>query len=170
MRPTTNKASRLLAGAAVLALCTAVSPAQAAPHGVKVGTLTCYVASGWGFVFGSSRDLRCNFQPSRHGSEHYDGSISKFGVDIGYTDNGVIVWAVFAPSSDVRSGALQGDYAGATAGVTVGVGLGANVLVGGLDKSIALQPLSVEGNEGLNVAAGIGAISLKYEPRESRAE
>jgi uncharacterized protein DUF992 len=76
----------------------------------------------------------------------------------------VLVWAVFAPSSDVRAGALQGDYAGATASATVGVGLGANVLIGGLDKSIALQPLSVEGNRGLNVAAGIGAISLKSSP------
>ena len=169
MRPTTKKTLRLLAGAAVLSMCSAMSSAEAAPSGVKVGTLTCHVASGWGFVFGSSRDLRCNFQPNGHGGERYSGSISKFGVDIGYTDNGVIVWGVFAPSSDVRAGALQGDYAGATAGVTVGVGLGANVLVGGLDKSIALQPLSVEGNTGLNVAAGIGAISLKHEPRESRA-
>jgi hypothetical protein len=169
MRPT-NKTLRLLAGAALLSMCSAMSPAMAAPSGVKVGTLTCHVASGWGFVFGSSRDLRCNFQPNGHGGERYSGSISKFGVDIGYTDNGVIVWAVFAPSSDVRAGALQGDYAGATAGVTVGVGLGANVLIGGLDKSIALQPLSVEGNTGLNVAAGIGAISLKHEPRESSAD
>ncbi len=76
----------------------------------------------------------------------------------------MLVWGVFAPSSDVRPGALQGDYAGATASATVGVGLGANVLVGGLDKSIALQPLSVEGNRGLNVAAGVGAISLTSAP------
>ncbi len=69
---------------------------------------------------------------------------------------------MFAPSSDVRAGALEGDYAGASASATVGVGVGANLLVGGLDKSIALQPLSVEGNSGLNVAAGIGSISLKY--------
>jgi hypothetical protein len=96
--------------------------------------------------------------------EHYTGSISKFGVDIGYTDGGVLIWGVFAPSSDVRKGALEGDYAGATASATVGVGVGANVLLGGLDKSIALQPLSVEGNKGLNVAAGIGSISLKAAP------
>ncbi|HEY0302613.1 MAG TPA: DUF992 domain-containing protein, partial [Rhizomicrobium sp.] len=92
------------------------------------------------------------------------GTISKFGVDIGYTDGGVLVWGVFAPSSDVRAGSLEGDYAGATASATIGVGLGANVLIGGLDKSIALQPLSVEGNKGLNVAAGIGAISLSAAP------
>ena len=115
-------------------------------------------------MFGSSKDLRCNFRPNGHQGEHYTGSISKFGVDIGYTEGGELIWGVFAPSSDVRAGALEGDYAGATASATIGVGLGANVLVGGLDKSIALQPLSVEGNKGLNVAAGIGSISLKSAP------
>ena len=127
---------------------------------MRVGELTCNVSSGWGFVFGSSRDLHCTFRGNNL-HEHYRGSISKFGVDIGYTEGGVLVWAVFAPTSDVREGSLQGDYAGATAGATIGAGLGANVLIGGLDKSVALQPLSLEGNKGLNVAAGIGAISLR---------
>ncbi|HVZ91557.1 MAG TPA: DUF992 domain-containing protein [Rhizomicrobium sp.] len=146
--------------AAALSAIALAAPAQAAPHGVKVGTLTCHVASGWGFVFGSSRDLHCVFHGANRHTEHYAGSISKFGVDIGYTEGGELIWAVFAPSSDVRKGALEGDYAGATASATVGVGVGANVLIGGLDKSIALQPVSIEGNSGLNVAAGIGAISL----------
>jgi hypothetical protein len=156
-----SKKFRLLMSAAALV---ALAGSAQAASGVKVGTLTCNVASGWGFVFGSSKDLHCNFRPNNHMGEHYTGSISKFGVDIGYTEGGVLVWGVFAPSSDVRPGVLQGDYAGATASATVGVGLGANVLIGGLDKSIALQPLSVEGNKGLNVAAGIGAISLKSSP------
>lgn len=153
---------RMLAAALAMGGVALAGSANAAPHGVKVGDLVCNVASGWGFIFGSSRDLHCTFHgnDSRH-HEHYVGSISKFGVDIGYTEGGVLVWGVFAPSSDIRPGALEGDYAGATASATVGVGLGANVLVGGLDKSIALQPLSLEGNKGLNVAAGIGAISLK---------
>lgn len=150
-----NFAAGLLAGAALLG-----SPAQAA--GVKVGTLTCSVASGWGFIFGSSKDLRCNFHPDKMVGEHYVGTISKFGVDIGYTDSAVIVWAVFAPNSGPKRGALQGDYAGATASATVGVGVGAHALVGGLDRSITLQPLSIEGNTGLNVAGGIGAMSLRY--------
>jgi hypothetical protein len=141
------------------------SGASAAPHGVKVGELTCNVSSGWGFVFGSSKDLHCTFRPSgaQH-AEHYAGSISKFGVDIGYTEGGVLIWGVVAPSSDVKAGALQGNYAGATASATAVVGGGANVLVGGLDKSIALQPISLEGNKGLNVAAGIGAITLHSAP------
>jgi hypothetical protein len=122
------------------------------------------VSSGWGFILGSSKDLRCTFHPTKASGEHYDGSVKKFGVDIGYTNGGVIIWAVFAPTSDLKHGALAGEYAGATASASVGVGLGANVLVGGFDKSIALQPVSIEGNTGLNVAAGIGAIDLHYVP------
>jgi hypothetical protein len=151
---------RLMAGVAMsvagLAFATA---ANAAPHGVRVGDLTCNVASGWGFVFGSSKDLHCTFRGNEH-VEHYTGSISKFGVDIGYTEGGVLVWGVFAPTSDMRQGALAGDYVGGSAQVTAGLGVGANALVGGFNKSFALQPVSVEGSKGLNVAAGIGSISL----------
>jgi uncharacterized protein DUF992 len=161
---TDMKTFRLMLGAAVAVAGLAIaSTADAAPHGVRVGDLTCNVASGWGFVFGSSKDLHCTYRGNGH-REHYVGSISKFGVDIGYTEGGVLVWGVFAPTSDMRKGALSGDYAGATAQATVAVGVGANVLLGGLDKSIALQPLSVEGSKGLNVAAGIGAISLRESP------
>jgi hypothetical protein len=154
--------NRLMMAASVLGAMALSIPAQAAPHGVNVGTLTCNVASGWGFVFGSSKDLHCTFRQNDRHVEHYTGEISKFGVDIGYTEGGVLVWGVVSASSDVRPGALDGDYVGATANATVGVGLGANVLVGGFDKSFALQPLSVSGNRGLNVAAGVGSISLKH--------
>lgn len=156
------KSFHLMIGAAIAATGLAIAgPAGAAPAGVKVGTLTCDVASGVGFVFGSSKDLMCTYQPTKAPVERYAGTISKWGVDIGYTGKGKLIWGVFAPASDVRPGALEGEYAGATAQANVGVGLGANVLVGGLDKSIALQPLSVQGSTGLNVAAGIGSISLK---------
>ncbi|HUK08231.1 MAG TPA: DUF992 domain-containing protein [Stellaceae bacterium] len=136
------------------------TPAQA-QSGVSAGTLTCNVSSGWGFVFGSSRELRCTFSHPG-GVEHYAGHISKFGVDIGYTSGGVMVWGVFAPTSNVAPGALAGNYGGVTASATVGVGVGANVLVGGSNNTISLQPLSVEGNTGLNVAGGIGAITLRH--------
>ena len=158
-----SKKISLAASAAAIAISMAFA-GPAAADSVKVGTLTCHVASGWGFVFGSSKDMRCNFASANGMGEHYVGSISKFGVDIGYTSSAVIVWAVLAPTSGIRRGALQGDYAGATASVTAGVGVGAHVLVGGFDRSVTLQPLSVEGNTGLNVAAGIGALSLKYAP------
>jgi hypothetical protein len=159
------KTFRLMLGAAIaVAGLAAASAADAAPHGVRVGDLTCNVASGWGFVFGSSKDLHCTYRGSNGRREHYTGTISKFGVDIGYTEGGVLVWGVFAPTSDMRKGALEGDYVGASAQANVGIGAGANALVGGFDKSITLQPLSVEGSKGLNVAAGIGSISLKASP------
>jgi hypothetical protein len=143
-------------------LVASAAPSQAADGGVKVGVLTCNVSSGWGFILGSSKDVRCNYAPTSGVSEHYDGTITKVGVDIGYTKGGVIIWNVIAPASDVKPGALEGGYGGVTAGATVGVGLGANALLGGSNKSIALQPLSIEGNTGLNVAAGIGGLNLKY--------
>ena len=151
----------MVVSAAVVAALGAVPGANAAPAGVKVGDLTCNVSSGFGFIFGSSKDLHCTYRPSGHPREHYVGTVNKYGVDIGYTEGGILVWGVFAPTSDLAPGALSGTYAGATADATIGVGLGANVLVGGLKKSIALQPLSIEGNKGLNVAAGIGSITLK---------
>jgi hypothetical protein len=147
-----------------LAAGVAMQPAPvAAQGGVRVGTLSCNVASGWGFVFGSSRALHCTFSPGPGGRpEHYSGTISKFGVDIGYTQGGVLVWAVLAPTANLAPGALSGNFAGATASATVGVGAGANVLIGGSNRTISLQPLSIEGNTGLNVAAGIGAITLRH--------
>ncbi len=142
-------------------------PARA-QGGAQIGTLNCNVASGWGFVFGSSRALRCTFAPASGRAEHYSGSIQRFGVDIGFTQAGVLVWAVLAPTSNLAPGALAGNFVGATGSATVGVGAGANVLVGGSNRTISLQPVSFEGSTGLNVAAGIGAISLRYQPQTAR--
>jgi len=131
-----------------------------AQSGIKAGILKCNVGGGWGFVFGSSKELKCVYSPGgSQGGERYTGKIQKFGVDLGYTEGGVIVWTVVAPTNSLNSGALEGTYVGATAEVSAGMGLGANVLVGG-GNSIALQPLSISGQQGLNVAGGIGAITL----------
>src|SRR6516165_7772161 len=131
------------------------SPAQA--QGVKAGALTCNVAGGFGFIFGSTKAVNCTFAPTGGGPpQHYVGSIDKFGVDIGFTRGGVLIWAVLAPTTSPAPGALAGSYGGVTAG--------ANVLVGGSNKTISLQPLSIEGNTGLNVAAGVAALTLTYQP------
>jgi len=138
------------------------TPARAAVT-MKDGVLTCHVDSGYGFVFGSSRGLNCTYSGNGH-VEHYSGDISKFGVDIGYLQSGVIVWAVLAPTTDFAAGALAGSYGGVTAGASVVVGANANVLIGGSTHEFSLQPLSIEGDKGLNVAAGIASISLKLQP------
>ena len=148
-----------IALAAVLALGLVTTPALA-KSGVKIGVLTCDVSGGVGMIIASSKAVDCVFEGTVGSREHYRGSIGKFGLDIGVTRKGVMAWAVFAPGK-INRGALAGNYAGASAEATVAVGLGANVLVGGSNKSIALQPLSVQAQTGLNVAAGVASLHLK---------
>ena len=127
---------------------------------IEVGVLTCAVEGGAGFVLGSSKDMACTFKGIDDFTETYTGNVKKFGIDIGTTEKTTIKWAVFAPTTELESGALEGDYAGLSAEATAGIGLGANALVGGFDKSIALQPFSGQVQEGLNIAVGIGTMSL----------
>ena len=160
-----SKVMRLTATlfAAIVGIAALAAPA-AAQSAVKVGTLSCNVASGFGFIFGSSKALNCTYSGVGGQYEHYMGTITKFGADIGYTSGGVIVWTVIAPVAVMHPGAIAGAYAGGTASATVGVGVGANALIGGSNNTVALQPLSLEGNTGLNVAAGIAAITLTPAP------
>jgi hypothetical protein len=95
-------------------------------------------------------------------TEFYTGTITRFGADIGFLSSAVMIWAVLAPTTNLGQGALAGTYAGATASAAVGVGAGANVLIGGFNHSIALQPISIEGQNGLNVAAGVAALTLRF--------
>jgi len=161
-----NKKLPILLATLGLATCAPPPPTTPAPaSGVQVGVLNCNVAGGFGFILGSSRSVNCTFAPAGGGPrQHYAGSINRFGVDIGYVQGGVLIWTVFAPTANIAPGSLSGSYGGVTASATVGVGLGANVLIGGSGNSIALQPVSIEGTTGLNVAAGIAAMTLTYQP------
>ena len=161
---------KILTAAAALSLALAAGCTQQQPtapgtaqatnrSGVNVGSLNCNVAGGVGFVFGSSRTLNCVFTRTDGVGERYEGTIRRFGIDVGFTRDSTVVWVVFAPGS-IAPGALTGEYGGATAQGTVGVGVGANVLLGGSSSQITLQPVSVEGSVGLNVAAGIGQVTL----------
>lgn len=128
---------------------------------VRLGTLTCEVASGGSFILGSTKDLRCVFRRIKGPSEAYVGKIEKLGLDLGPTGPSTLVWGVLAATGKAPPGMLAGTYLGVSAGAAVGVGGDANVLVGGGKKSISLQPLSVVGETGLNVTAAIAGISLK---------
>jgi hypothetical protein len=133
---------------------------------VQVGVLQCNVSPAIGFIVTSSKTLACRF--SRHHNyphEFYVGSISTFGVALGATGPGHLVWAVFAATPALNPYALAGSYGGATANVTVGLGAGANALIGGSGDSIALQPLSINAQTGLAVTAGISSLILDPAPR-----
>lgn len=150
-----------LAALALIAVATAGAAPSFAKSGVRVGALNCVVEGGVGLILGSKKSMVCTFKPANGGSEKYKGSITRLGVDIGVTGKAYMTWAVFAPGK-LKSGSLAGDYGGAGAEATIGVGLGANALVGGFKKSVALQPLSVQGQTGLNVAAGVAGLKLRY--------
>lgn len=131
--------------------------------GVKIGYLACDVGEGGGYVLGSAKELDCTFRSSFKGDgpDSYVGTIKKLGIDLGYTVHGKIVWAVFAPTAGYHRGSLKGTYLGAAAEATLGAGIGANVLLGGTGGSIQLQPVSIGGQLGLNVAAAGTTVTLK---------
>ena len=154
-----RKSGKLAVIAMALAL---VAGTAAAQERVQAGQLTCDMSGGVGLIFGSQRTLNCTFMPSVPGPvEFYAGTLTKIGIDIGVSAGGALVWLVYAPTSR-PAGALSGSYGGATAEATVGVGAGANVLIGGSNRTIELQPLSLQGQTGLNVAAGIAGIDLRW--------
>ena len=146
-------------GAAAFAAITAV-PANAQADRVQDGQLACSVSAGVGLIVGSQRNVNCTFQPDGGPPEAYTGTMTKIGLDVGFTTGSAIVWAVFA-GTNRYVGMLSGTYAGAQAEATVGAGVGANALIGGSNRSIALQPLSVQTEGGLDLAGGIESLTLR---------
>ena len=138
-------------------------PAQA--DSVELGLLECVVEGGNGFVFGSSKDLSCEYTPANDSAakEAYFGVINKFGIDIGVTGTTVIEWVVLAPTTDTeyQPGSLSGDYRGVSAEASAAAGAGVNLLVGGSDQTFSLQPVSVQAQEGVNVAVGVAELQLR---------
>jgi hypothetical protein len=130
----------------------------------EVGSLSCDVGDGSGFIFGSTRELSCTFNPIQEGlaDEVYVGEINRWGLDVGETTNGQMSWLVLAPTeSEYQEGGLNGSYKGVSAEATLGVGLGANVMTGGSENTLALQPLSLNTQNGINFAVGVGEINLQ---------
>jgi hypothetical protein len=134
-------------------------PAEA-QNRTRVGVLDCDVSGGIGLIVGSRKAMNCTFTPANKGPrEVYTGSIGRFGLDVGATAGGRMVWAVYAATAGGPA-ALAGTYAGASGEASIVAGLGANVLVGGSNRTVALQPLSVQGQAGLNLAVGVAALTL----------
>jgi hypothetical protein len=131
------------------------------PQRVQVGVLECRGGASIGFIVGSVTHLGCVLRIDGMPEDHYVATIQKVGLDLGITEQTRLAWSVYAPTARLGPGDLQGNYAGVDGSATVGLGLGANVLVGGSNRSIALQPVSVEGNVGLSVAAGMEGLELR---------
>ena len=154
--------ARLLALLVLPALIAAPAAAQAPRNWTQVGMLTCKLNPSIGFVLAGHQSMECSYVPAPNGpAQAYQGAINTVGVDLGITAGGVLGWAVLAPTSGIPAGALSGEYVGASGDLGIGLGAGANVLIGGSGRTVALQPVSLEGSIAVNVALGVSALKLR---------
>jgi hypothetical protein len=155
---TNRQIACLTAAAALTALANTPAPAQT---NVQAGTLTCDVSAGIGLILTQKQTMACSFVTVAGGApDLYTGHIDQFGVAIGAVQQGTLIWGVLAPTSGVPRGALAGTYVGVGAQATAGAGLGANALIGGTGRAFSLQPLSIQGQTGVNIAGGITTVTL----------
>ncbi len=153
----------ILASAALTMLATSIAGADAQQpmQRVQVGVLECRGGASVGFIVGSVTNLGCVLRVDGVPDDRYIATIRKVGLDLGITQESALAWGVYAPVARLGPGDLSGTYAGAQGSATLGVGVGGNVLVGGSANSIALQPLSVQGQVGVNIAAGLESLELR---------
>jgi hypothetical protein len=161
---TKRTAFALLVAAGAAASSSGLAQAQSATR-VEAGVLRCTVEGGVGLVLGSRKDMSCVFRRRGGPDEYYTGRVTKIGLDIGITRRTTIAWAVLAPSRQVPQASLAGRYGGVSAEASVGIGAGANALLGGSRRNVMLQPLSVQGQTGLNIAAGVAGLTLRPSAR-----
>jgi ABC-type amino acid transport substrate-binding protein len=142
---------------------TATAEAQSPPASwTQAGMLTCRVNPSIGFVIFGHQSMECRFvQNPPFPLQAYEGALNTIGLDIGITAGGALPWAVLAPTVGTPAGALAGEYVGASGDIGLGLGAGVNVLVGGSGRSIALQPVSVEGSVAVNVTLGVSGLQLR---------
>jgi hypothetical protein len=151
---------------AMIAMFAAPADAQAPPSWTQAGMLRCVVDPSIGFIIAGHQSMQCRFTPNAPNlpPQAYAGALNMIGLNIGITAGGVFGWAVLAPTVGIPFGALAGEYVGASGDIAVGLGVGANVLVGGSGRTIALQPVSLEGSVALDVALGVSSLQLRPMP------
>ena len=151
----------LIAAVAAISLTVVATSAQAQGR-IRAGGLSCNLAPTVGLVIGSRQLMNCTFTPSTGGPvERYSGTVNRLGIDLGVTAGGRMIWGVFARTSKLPPRTLAGTFVGASGDVSLGVGGGANVLIGGSNRSISLQPLSLQGQVGVNLALGVASMTLR---------
>ncbi|MGB3866046.1 MAG: DUF992 domain-containing protein [Xanthobacteraceae bacterium] len=150
-----------LAGFGALVLMASMAAANAQQGRLQVGVLECEGGQNVGYVVGSSTELQCTFQSEGRRPEPYIANVKRFGVDLGFTQQTGLAWAVYAPTNRIGRGDLAGHFGGVGANASVGVGIGGNLLVGGSNNAFSLQPLSLQGQTGFNATAGVIDVDLR---------
>lgn len=151
-----------LAALALIVMFAAPADAQSPPSWTQAGMLRCVVDPSIGFIIAGHQSMQCNFTPNApNPPQPYQGALNMVGLNIGISAGGVFGWAVFAPTAGIPAGALAGEYVGASGDIGLGLGVGANVLIGGSGRTVALQPVSLEGSVAINVALGVSSLKLR---------
>jgi hypothetical protein len=153
---------RFLITACATALLAIPATQASAQSRTKVGVLACNLAPTAGFVIGSHQPIACTFTPDYgRRRERYAGAIDRVGLDLGVTSGGRLIWHVFSQTAAPPPRSIAGTYIGASGDAALGVGGGANVLIGGSYRTVSLQPVSFEGQSGVNIGAGVAALTLR---------
>ena len=156
------KAYLLVTTLALIATPSLPAVAQTPPSWTQTGMLTCKLNPSIGFIIAGHQSMEGRFNPNGpYPPQAYEGALNTVGLDIGFTAGGVMGWAVFAPTTGVPAGALAGEYVGVSGDIGIGAGVGANILMGGSGRTIALQPVSVEGSVAVNIALGVSGLKLR---------
>jgi len=161
---------RILAAAAAIVALQAIGGAAHAQQFLTktkyyIGTLNCNVSGSVGLIFGSSKDLSCVFVTTAGATESYQGSITKFGIDIGFTKAAHVLWHVYSLGTDRGAGALSGQFAGGQQSLAAGASAGTAGLFGGRNNEIVLESMAfADKNAGLNFADGVAEITLRPSP------
>jgi hypothetical protein len=155
----------ILAALALIASLAASANAQAPGPWTQAGMLSCKLSPSIGFIIAGHQPMECRFSPNDASPpQAYEGALNMVGLNIGITAGGVLGWAVLAPTAGIPAGALAGEYVGASGDIGFIVGVGANVLIGGSGRTVALQPVSLEGSVSTNVALGVSSLKLRSVP------
>ncbi len=164
----THRFAHAAAGAALVFGLAAASGGAEAQSGTRAGELSCSVGPAIGLVVTSQRPMDCRFVPRRGPVQRYTGVVRNFGLDVGTVRRGTMHWRVYGPYARAPLGALSGSYVGATAGAALGAGGSGNLLVGGIDNAVTLQPLALQSQRGYNIAVGVTGFDLTLVPPRRR--
>jgi hypothetical protein len=153
----------VIAALALVAAFSLPAKAQTPQNWVQAGTLGCHVDPSIGFIIIGHQPMDCRYTPANQSlpPQAYDGAINTVGLDLGVSAGSALAWAVFAPTDGLPAGALAGEYVGVSGDLGIGLGAGANVLLGGSGRTIALQPLSLQGSVAINVVLGLSSLKLR---------
>ncbi|MGY3447995.1 DUF992 domain-containing protein [Bradyrhizobium sp. USDA 4353] len=145
----------------VLLLVSVAPLAQAhASRPMRVGVLECEGRRTTGKLVMSNARLRCVFRSQGRAPERYVAKVRRYGLDLGLTDETRMAWAVTAPVNDFGRSELGGRYGGVSANAAALVGFGGSFLLRDTDRATQLQPISLQGQTGMNLAAGITEVEL----------